>query len=242
MASNDLADRVSKLEKSLAAYSTELRFALSYVEPDAASSLTKSRTVLEKLVLQLFIAEMGYPPRKPMLGEMLADNQFTRRIDRRILSRMNSIRDMANLGSHGEPVQPSDALRVLDDLCEVLDWYLARSSPPAESEADAATRQKEELIQLGRSLLTAVTSDDIKQVQHQVEAHLQQYPDSADAKLLLDRVNLAQHRTAKMPHGRLMDSMFPEGAGRGTLMLMTVAILLVFAALGWSLYWVIVHL
>ena len=59
---------------------------------------------------------------------MLTDNLFTRRIDRRILSRMNAIRDMGNLGPHGESVEPSDAARVLDDLCEVLDWYLRRYS------------------------------------------------------------------------------------------------------------------
>ena len=45
---------------------------------------------------------------------------------------MNAIRDMANLGAHGEFVKPNDAGRVLDDLCEVLDWYTTRygSSPP----------------------------------------------------------------------------------------------------------------
>jgi hypothetical protein len=124
MVTNHLETRISKLEKSLSAFSGELRLALHYVQPDAASSLTKSRAVLEKLLVQIYAAEMGHPPRKPLLGEMLADNQFTRRIERRILSRMNAVRDLGNLGPHGESVQPSDAIRVLDDLCEVLDWYL----------------------------------------------------------------------------------------------------------------------
>jgi hypothetical protein len=123
-----LETRVRQLEAVLSEFAVELRLALRYVNTDAASSLTKSRVVLEKLLLRIYQAEMGQEPRKGLLGDMLNDNQFTRRLERRIVSRMNSIRDMGNLGPHGEPVQPSDAARVLDDLCEVLDWYLGRTS------------------------------------------------------------------------------------------------------------------
>src|SRR5262245_18351793 len=109
---NALASRVGALEKTLSAFDEELRFALGYIQKDAGSSLTKSRLVLEKLLVGVYKAEMGQEPRKPLLGEILTDNQFTRRIDRRILTRMNAIRDMGNLGPHGEPVEPSDAARV----------------------------------------------------------------------------------------------------------------------------------
>src|SRR5262249_52799397 len=126
MNDEQLESRVSRLEKALATFSEELRLAYRYIRPDAASSLTKSRIVLEKMVALLYKHEMGKEPRKALLGDMLGDNQFTRRIERRILSRMNGIRDLGNLGPHGEPVEPSDATRVLDDLCEVLDWYLLR--------------------------------------------------------------------------------------------------------------------
>ena len=48
---DSIETRVRKLEKSLMAFSGELRLALSYMQPDAAaSSLTKSRIVLEKLL------------------------------------------------------------------------------------------------------------------------------------------------------------------------------------------------
>jgi hypothetical protein len=117
---------VRQLDKALPAFSEELRLAYRYIQPDAASSLTKSRIILEKLLVQVYVKEMGKEPRKPLLAEMLADNQFTSKIERRILSRMNGIRDLGNLGPHGENVEPSDAARVLDDLCEVLDWYLPR--------------------------------------------------------------------------------------------------------------------
>src|SRR5262249_52700096 len=53
----------------------------------------------------------------------------------RISARMNAIRDMGNLGPHGEVVEPQDAMRVLEDLCEVLEWYEQRY---AASNKDAA--------------------------------------------------------------------------------------------------------
>jgi hypothetical protein len=139
----DLEARVRKIEQEFAAFAQEIRLAYRYIRPDAASSLTKSRIVMEKLLLKVYKAEMGKEPRKPLLGDMLADNQFTRKIDRRILSRMNAIRDMGNLGPHGESVQPNDAERVLDDLCTVLDWCLSRYASKmrkrrGSSEASAA--------------------------------------------------------------------------------------------------------
>jgi formylglycine-generating enzyme len=150
MAKDDLENRVGKLEQAVDAFSKELRLAFHYIDSDAASSLTKSRLVMEKLLLEIYTTEMGREPHKPMLGDMLADNQFTRKLERRICSRMNSIRDMGNLGPHGEAVESSDAATVLDDLCEVLDWYLRkyphRASAPAQdkpaAERDAAAVQK----------------------------------------------------------------------------------------------------
>jgi formylglycine-generating enzyme required for sulfatase activity len=121
-----LRDRVAELQKTFPAFSAELRFAIQYIQPDPKSSLTKSRIVMETLLVQIYTVEMRQEPRKPLLGDMLADNQFTRKIERRIFSRMNGIRDIGNLGPHSEHAEPSDAARVLDDLCEVLEWYLRR--------------------------------------------------------------------------------------------------------------------
>jgi len=118
--------KVRRLQYAFPAFSEDIRLACEYIEPDAASSLTKSRMVMEKLLIVIYKQEMGREPKKPLLGEILADNQFTRKLDRRLLSRINSIRDMGNLGPHGETVDPTDAVRVLDDLCVVLDWYLQR--------------------------------------------------------------------------------------------------------------------
>jgi hypothetical protein len=145
MGMQDLQTRVARLEQTISAFAAELQLAFRYVRPDAASSLTKSRVVLEKLLLQVYSLEMGREPRKPLLGDMLADNQFTKKVERRIVSRMNAIRDMGNLGPHGEAVEPNDAARVLDDLCEVLEWYLRRYTENVQTalRADAADGAEE---------------------------------------------------------------------------------------------------
>jgi hypothetical protein len=137
MTAEELELRLNRLSGLPPAEAEELRRAWQYIDSDPGASLTKSRIILEKLVLGLFQAETGKPPRKPELGELLNDNQFTRKLDRRIVSRMNSIRDMANLGAHGEPVLPEDARRVLEDLCAVLEWHRQRSHGPGPAGATA---------------------------------------------------------------------------------------------------------
>jgi hypothetical protein len=122
----DLETYVRRFRTAFPVHAEALQLALGYLQADPASSLTKSRIVLEKLLVDLYTAEQGREPRKPLIGEILSDNQFTRKIDRRIVARMNAIRDLTNLGPHGEPVEPSDAVKALDDLCEVLEWYRRR--------------------------------------------------------------------------------------------------------------------
>jgi hypothetical protein len=119
----ELEIRIKKLEKDLDILSNQLNKALIYIDDDPHSSLTKSRTILEQILLNIYKLEMDQDPKKFEIGAILTDNQFTRKIDRRIVSRMNAIRDMSNLGVHGENVSPGDAKIVLDNLCEVLEWY-----------------------------------------------------------------------------------------------------------------------
>lgn len=152
---NDIKRRVAKLEQAAVRFATELRLALRYVESDAGSSLTKSRIVLERVVIDVYVAEMGREPRKPMLAEMLLDNQFTRKLERRIVARMNAIRDLANLGPHGEAVESSDAAKVLDDLCEVLEWYLRRRS----AEFDQGEAQEAALLYATEELPADLSGD-----------------------------------------------------------------------------------
>lgn len=127
------------MSRAFPVFAEELRFAFEYASAadpgrlDAGGSLAKSRAVMEKLLLQIFMAEMGSEPTKPLLGEMLKNNQFTRRIERRILARMEAIREWGNLGAHGERVERSDAIKTLDNLCEVLGWHLRRNPTGPET-------------------------------------------------------------------------------------------------------------
>ena len=87
---------------------------------------------------------MDQEPKRIELGAILTDNQFTRKIDKRIVSRMNSIRDMCNLGVHGEKVVSNDAKIVLDNLCEVLEWYFENYKtikPEIESPEDLGIKK-----------------------------------------------------------------------------------------------------
>jgi hypothetical protein len=203
MDESQIEARVSKLEKTLSRFSADLRLALQYIRSDAASSVTKSRLIMEKLLERVYLDEMGREPRKAMLGDMLADNQFTRRIERRIIARMNAIRDMGNLGPHGEKVHPGDATRVLDDLCEVLDWYItryARGSPEdavASRLSEEAQNQPNEdaaLRQLQRELLLADSNWALKTVFYKVNAYLAEHPHSVGGQLLRDQVTAALQR------------------------------------------------
>ncbi|MGK0272922.1 MAG: TPR repeat protein [Cocleimonas sp.] len=121
-----LEERISNIEQHLNEYSDYFKQAQKYINDDPSGSLNKSRVMVEKLVLDLFQREMGHAPKRVMLGEMLNNNHFTRLIDRRILARMMSVRDMGNLGSHGELVYSNDASRILEDVYDILDWYIER--------------------------------------------------------------------------------------------------------------------
>ena len=71
--------RLARLEDRLDEVVEQLEFATEYRTRDPGGSLTKYRIVIEKLVLQLWTFEMESPPKRPELGAMLNNNQFTRR-------------------------------------------------------------------------------------------------------------------------------------------------------------------
>jgi Protein kinase domain/Hsp70 protein/Domain of unknown function (DUF4145) len=190
-----LSARVGDLASALPPFFSEaLLLALHYVHQDPASSLTKTRLVLEKFLLGIYVERMGREPRKPLLGDMLADNQFTRTIERRILSRMNAVRDLGNLGPHGEPVEPSDAARALDDLCEVLDCG-RRSDPGTQTDLPGVSREVgSPLSELNRRVLAALSLDELRRSLYEVKAYLARDPHSVEGQLLRDRVENAIRR------------------------------------------------
>jgi Domain of unknown function (DUF4145) len=124
-----LVDRVEALETKVSELASYLEHALEYVSSDPQSSLMKWRIVLEKLLLELYRSTMKKSPSRPMIGDMLSDKAFTSSIPRRIVARMNAIRDMSNFGPHGEAVDATDAVRVMKDLIDVLEWYVVDFQP-----------------------------------------------------------------------------------------------------------------
>ena len=71
MGIEDLEDRVGKLEMVLPAFSDDFRFALDYIEQDAGRSLTKSRSVLDDILVRIYTKKMRQSPGKPTLYEKL---------------------------------------------------------------------------------------------------------------------------------------------------------------------------
>ena len=118
-----LENKVQVIEQKLDSLSHEFKTAFNYLQSDPAGSLNKTRIVMEKILFDIYNHEMGEPPKKKLIGDILKNNQFTRKIERRILSRIHAIRDMSNLGTHGEMVYKEDAIDILDNLIEVIMWY-----------------------------------------------------------------------------------------------------------------------
>lgn len=141
-----LAARIAALEARVVELGSFLRSALGYLSSDPAGSLTKSRVVLEKVLVALFREAMKKEPPRPMIGEMLADKAFLATIPRRIAARMNAIRDMSNLGPHGEHVDATDAVRVMRDLIDVLDWYVTHHDPSRQMGSAPAARPSLEIL------------------------------------------------------------------------------------------------
>ena len=95
-----LSDRISRIETFLAELSVYLHASLDYVASDPQSSLTKCRIVLEKVLRCIYAQEMLRQPTGAMVGNILSDKDFVGRLPRRMLARMNAIRDIANLGRY----------------------------------------------------------------------------------------------------------------------------------------------
>ena len=172
---SSLLELIKRKGKEFPEFDTQLYFAYKYYEDDPQSSLTKVRIILEQLVAALYIKTMSDPPRKRELGEMLNNNQFTRHIDsRRILSRMNAIRDISNLGPHGEEVLPIDAMTTLYNLIEVLDWYKSISTEhnPTQDSAAKQSAVTNDLTNNPLNFWSKLNEDSIKKIPQQSEKQL----------------------------------------------------------------------
>lgn len=171
-----LTDRIAALESRVAELGTFLQSAIEYLSSDPASSLTKSRVTLEKILLALYRGVLKKDPSRPMIGDMLADKAFMAMIPRRIAARMNAIRDMSNLGPHGEEVDATDAIRVMRDLIDVLEWYVVHHAPSCQVPGSQEARQSLEILpqlreKYARYLRPEIMS--VKFIQSQVRCFLE---------------------------------------------------------------------
>jgi hypothetical protein len=85
--------------------------------------------ILETILYDLYVQEMHKELNKPMIGNMLNDREFEKKIPRRILAKIKYITDLGNLGSHfstqGEAVERQDAIIIMQELINVLEWFLS---------------------------------------------------------------------------------------------------------------------
>jgi len=137
----ELSRRVSRIERLLDEHGqVELQRALRYSTADPRGSLNKSRLVLELIVGDVY-RRSGGPATKKSLGEMISDPGLRAEVrSQRILGYIEFVQRFGNLGSHaGATVFSSEALRALDALCEIVEWYLGRYvlEAPAELGGDA---------------------------------------------------------------------------------------------------------
>lgn len=119
-----LSKQIQTLVKKIDNLADYLQSALSYLDSDPQSSLTKCRIVLEKILNRIYFYEMGKEHNKGMIGRILSDKDFSSKVPSRIRARMNFIREITNSGTHGEDVFEEDAIRVLQEIIFIVEWYV----------------------------------------------------------------------------------------------------------------------
>ena len=120
-----LPEQIAILEKKIESLAVYLKSALTYLYSDPQSSLTKCRIVLEKMLNSVYFREMAKEPHKGMIGNILFDKEFSDKIPSRIRARMNFVREITNIGTHGGEITGEDASRVLQDIVLITEWYVA---------------------------------------------------------------------------------------------------------------------
>ena len=139
-----------------------------------------------------------------MAGRLLANKDIRARLPRRMLAKMNMIRELANLGAHGDDISSDDAEMTLLNIVEVLDWYFDTYQHSAPSTADAfqvgrellsdfEARLKHPLRSEVTSVRIAKTSDDVYlQVPLCHRDDYPHFPWAGDTREVTNRYNLAQ--------------------------------------------------
>ena len=121
-----LQSKIEQIEHELNEIKRLMNQSLGYIHSDPESSLAKSRTILEKVLIDMYGREMSKEPQGLIIEKIIGETQFANKIQRNIVSRIRWIQNMGNIGVHHDFVTTEDALDTLDNVCTVFMWYLER--------------------------------------------------------------------------------------------------------------------
>ncbi|MCP4884828.1 MAG: DUF4145 domain-containing protein, partial [Flavobacteriales bacterium] len=100
---------------------------MNYIQSDPESSLAKSRTVLEKILIDSYTREMEFAPKAKTIEKIIGQSQFNQKIPKRIVTRIRTVQSMGNIGvHHDDEVTQKDAEDTLEILVVIFEWYLMK--------------------------------------------------------------------------------------------------------------------
>lgn len=100
-----------------------LRYALTYLESDPKSSLTKFREILERILRKVYLKEMNEESKQTMIGRIIYNKKFATKIEPQILDRIRKVNEIAYLGPHAVTAYTTNPVGFIGDLCEIVEWY-----------------------------------------------------------------------------------------------------------------------
>lgn len=148
MPSKALKERIKKFNLSDQEIKRNLETALDLVETDPALSIARTRMTLEVIIKNIFKKNGKALPPSADIRSLLKTNFAFKSIEPRIMTRMHTIRSMGNLGIHSENVNNKDALMGLENLCDVMDWYIGKYPQKSESSKGPKKNKKNYLLLL----------------------------------------------------------------------------------------------
>lgn len=124
-------DDLEKIVEVLNAYhdgcGSMLRKAHEYSSSDPNASIVKTRQLFEKVIISAY-TRIKHVPKRAAINSILCDSEFTSRLERRVLARMRHLQELGNIAAHGHEVISKDSIRALEDLHQVIKWFLADDS------------------------------------------------------------------------------------------------------------------
>lgn len=113
--------RILILSQYFPEYANFLNKALNYALEDPSAGLLKSRQILEEICKNIWSKHETTPA--PSIFDIFNNQEIKSNTPKRVLNRIHSLRNICNIGVHGELVTSDDVLMSLNHLFVLLDWY-----------------------------------------------------------------------------------------------------------------------